>query len=119
VNNTKRCKARFNSTVVNGTFFIKIYGELSSDAITTSKSHIKNLYLKNNINNIVIDISSIDHFDVSGIDILKYFKKVCSLNNLNLYIFKPSDEVKKLISEKFTNLFFTFLHDDEEVFHII
>ena len=101
--------------VKDGYCLIKYRGELTLDVVEDLKTEILNFLNEHNEKSIVFDLSEISFMDSSGIGFLVHLNNKNRTQNKKLFLFRPSDAVKKTLSLVNLINFFDIVEEEEDI----
>jgi anti-sigma B factor antagonist len=95
--------------------FIKYSGELTLDVVEELKKEIIDFLDEQKDNIVIFDLSEISFMDSSGIGFLVHLNNQNRSKNRKLYLYKPSDAVKKTLSLVNLINFFEIIENEEDI----
>lgn len=91
------------SRVYNNTLYIMLVGELDEYSANYTRNMLDDLFLKDNFNQVIIDLSELEFMDSTGIGVLIGRYKKLKLSSVPIYICNPNVHIEKIF--KMTGLY--------------
>lgn len=86
------------SRIYNGIMYVTMSGELDESNASYSKATLDDLFLNENFNQVIIDLSELSFMDSTGVGILIGRYKRLKQKNIPIYICNPSKHAEKIFN---------------------
>ena len=86
------------TNIKDDTLYVLLKGELDEYSSNYTRTYLDNEFLKNNFSNVVLDMSSLEFMDSTGIGVLLGRYKKLRNKDKNIYITNPNPTVEKIIN---------------------
>jgi len=100
-------------------YILKLTGELTLDVTPALKQKIEELYSQDSFDGLIFDLSGIHFMDSSGIGFLVALNTRLQRGGGKLYLYKPTDQVKKTLELVQLISVFQLLESDDDMASVL
>jgi len=104
---------------IQNTLILHSSGLMTYESISTIQSQIDEALSSNNQHSVVWDLSGVTFVDSSGIGLLLACNTNCHNIGLSFHIYRPSEEVKRILSIVKMKDYFQIIEDETELMMIL